>query len=243
MTELLKNEKFEPLGYNGLEIIQNSELYRFTSDSVIFANYIDVNKGAKVLDLGCGSGIIGTIIASKTSADTVVGIDIQDCLIDMARRSAEHNGLADKLKIIKLDIVGAYEQLGTFDIVVTNPPYEKLNAGEGSASEHINICRREVLLTFDNIAETASRCLNSKGRFYMIHRANRLAECIITMAKNNLITKRVTLLIPKVGKVADTVIITAKKDAKQGMTMDTIIVNNDNDTITEQVINLIERKR
>jgi tRNA1(Val) A37 N6-methylase TrmN6 len=117
MEIILKaDERLDSLEYKGLKIIQSRELYRFTSDAVLLANSVRAGKKDRVIDLGSGSGVVGTLIAAKTGA-SVIGIELQTALFDAAVRSAELNGMTDSLKFFNLDIKnlfsGSTEESGT----------------------------------------------------------------------------------------------------------------------------------
>ena len=137
---LKDNEILEDLEFKGYKIIQNKNLYRFNSDSIFLANSVAVKSHSRVLDMGTGSSIIASIIAMKSRASEVIGIDIQDEFIDMAKRSAILNNL-DKLKIEKCDIKNCIEYFGvnSFDIVIINPPFAREEIGKKSQNEHFNI--------------------------------------------------------------------------------------------------------
>ena len=80
--------------------------------------------GRKVLDLGCGSGILG-IGALQLGADSVVGCDIDPKAPDVAEANAALNGIGtDRFKIYAGDILsdaGLVKNIGTgYDIVLAN---------------------------------------------------------------------------------------------------------------------------
>lgn len=237
-------EQLDDLEYKGLQIIQREGYYHFTSDSVLLANLTNIPLNAKVLDMGTGSGIIAILIAAKSKAKSVVGIDIQDDMIDMARRSIEINNL-NNVRIEKIDIIDAPLQLGfdNFDIVVTNPPYMKVLSGDMSEAEHINISKREVKVTLEQIIVSASKLLKFGGKFYMIHKAERLAEIINIMCKYNLIPKKLINIQPKADKAVDTIIIEGKKGAAFGMTVEALIVYNDDNSYTDKAAKLYSKEQ
>lgn len=235
MIKLFEKEQIDDLEYKGLRIIQREGCYHFTSDSVLLANLVKARKSDRVLDMGTGSGIIAILIAGKTLAKEIVGIDIQSIMVDMATRSVELNNLQDRVQIKELDINEATKALGynSFDIVVCNPPYTKESAGALSNSEHVNICRREVRVTLDKIIENASKLVKSGGYFYIIHKAERLAEVIKLMIDNNFAPKLLYNVHPKQHLDADTIIIQAKKDANQNMKIKTIVIYENDNTYSE----------
>ncbi|MDR2090163.1 MAG: hypothetical protein LBP62_00665 [Clostridiales bacterium] len=103
MGILKEGESLDSLEYKGLKIIQSAGLYRFTSDAVLLANSVAARRGGRAVDLGSGSGVVGTLIAAKTGA-RVIGVEIQEALFDTAVRSAELNGMTDSLTFLNLDI-------------------------------------------------------------------------------------------------------------------------------------------
>jgi tRNA1Val (adenine37-N6)-methyltransferase len=133
---LKEDERLDSLEYKGLKIIQNKNLYRFTSDAVLLANSVKAGNGDRVIEFGSGSGVVGTLVAAKTGA-RVVGIEIQAALFDTAVRSAELNGMTDSLKFFNLDIRNLF-----------------LNKAENNTDENINETKR-------NIDEKTSEAENS----------------------------------------------------------------------------------
>jgi len=97
----------------------------------LLANFADIKKGDTVIDLGTGTGIIAILIAGKTEAKSIIGLEIQEEMAEMAQRSVKLNNLEDRVKIVCGDIKNSVEMFGAskFDVVVTNPPYMNQGAG------------------------------------------------------------------------------------------------------------------
>lgn len=218
MVELLENESLEDLEYKGLRIIQHKKGYRFTSDAVILANMVKVPPNARVVDLGTGSAVIAIIIAKKTKTKQVIGIELQERLCNMARRSVIYNNLSSKIKIINKPIQNINKEIGEgFDIVVSNPPYAKIDKKEFPTE--IDICRREYMVSLKEVIENGAKLLKFGGVFYIINKAARLAEMIYEMKQNGIEPKNITMIQPKENKAVDTVIVEAKKGAKPYLTI------------------------
>ena len=238
-------ERLDDLEYGGFKIIQNPSLYCFTSDAVLLANMVICGSRDTVCDLGTGSGIIATIIATKFNAKKVYGIEIQPCMADMAKRSVMYNDLEEKIEIINTSIQNAVSVLGKGNMsrVVCNPPYQKLGAGEKQLKEELAICRHEVAVTLEEIVKTASELLQFAGRFYIIHQAKRLAELIFLLEKYNLKVKKINLIQPKADKNVDTVIVEAVKNGKDGVVIPPpIIVNNSDNTLSDTVKGMYKKE-
>lgn len=220
--DLIKaEERIDELEIDGLKILQSSEEYCFTSDSVILANLVKASAKDKVLDLCSGSGIIATLIAAKTKAKEITGIEIQPGLADRANRSVSFNNLESRIKIFCMDAKDAARKLGhgSQDIVVCNPPYYRLGEGEMSNKSEIAICRHEVAITLKEIIEVSSKVLKYGGKLYIISKADRLSELICLLAHNKLEPKTLYSIQPAKNKAVDTVIVIAKHKGEGGLIM------------------------
>lgn len=237
-VNLKAGERLDDLEYGGLKIIQNPSLYCFTSDAVLLANMVKAGPKDTVCDLGTGSGIIATIIATKCNPKKVYGVEIQDTLYDMAKRSVQYNNLEDKIEIIHSPMQNITEILGknTMSRVVCNPPYQRIGAGEKQLKEEIAICRHELKVTLEEIVITARDLLQYGGKFYIVHQAKRLATLINLLENNDLRVKQINMIQPKASKNVDTVIVEAVKNGNEGLVIPpAIIVNNDDNTLSDTV--------
>lgn len=78
--------------------------------------------GARVMDLGCGCGIVGILAAKKCGEENVVLCDIDPRAVAVARRNAARNGVPN-LKIVVSDGFKQVDDAG-FDLILSNPPYQ-----------------------------------------------------------------------------------------------------------------------
>lgn len=216
--ELKQGERLDDLQLNDLYIIQNPNEYCFTSDAVLLANEVKVRKGAKVCDLGTGSGIIPILLAAKTELGEVTGVELQDYQVDMATRSVAYNHLEDRVKILHGDIREGKKLLGSgvYDVVVSNPPYGILGTGDMKVSEGVARSRYEITVTLEEIIKTAREIVKFGGKVYIINKAERLAEMICLMSKYRIEPKKITNIYRKEG-AADTVIVEGIAGGKKGV--------------------------
>ena len=79
-----------------------------------------INPGERVLDIGCGSGVVSLAAACRTEGATVLAIDRTLARWNV-RPGAERNGLANVT--VELAASGPRAAGESFDVAVANPPY------------------------------------------------------------------------------------------------------------------------
>lgn len=184
--KLDKNEKIEDLQFENLKIIQNKEGFCFGIDSILLSDFAkEIKSGARVIDLGTGTGIIATLLCKKTQLKEIVGVEKQKEVCEMAQRSIQLNQLQNQFKIINEDIIYLTKILtkNSFDAIVMNPPYKKKGTGIENQEEKKIISRHETSATLEDFVEIAKDLLKDKGEIYMVHRPERLVD-ILTVMRN-----------------------------------------------------------
>lgn len=171
---LLENEVLEDL-FEDKKIIQNTTLYRFTSDSVLLSRFARAKVNDNVADFCAGSGVVGYHFAClNTHIKSLTLFEMQNSLADMCERTAKINGFNfAKTVNIKLQDIGR-EYDDKFSLILCNPPYEK--AGFDNDVYEKAVCRKEITITLSEIIEVAYKKLKFGGRFAIINRADRIAE-------------------------------------------------------------------
>ncbi len=209
--ELNENERVDDLERCGFRIIQDTEKFCFGMDAVLLSGYAYAKRGDRILDLCTGNGIIPILLAAKTEAERIVGIEIQKEVADMAKRSVSANDLSDRINIICGDIREAdgILQAGAFDVVTCNPPYMIDSHGIKNPDSVRAIARHEIKCNFDDVARITAKMLKPGGRLFLIHRPFRLIELFETLTKYQLEPKRMKMVHPFVDKEANMVLIEA----------------------------------
>ena len=240
--ELKNNERIDDLEFKGYKIIQNSEGFCFGIDSVLLSDFAkSIRNNSKVLDLGTGTGILCILLAGKTKLKEIYGIEIQQEVANMAKRSVELNSLQDKVNILNENILNLenHFEKGSFDAIVTNPPYKKLNTGLQNENEKKVISRHEITANLEDFIKVSRNMLKDKGEFYMVHRPERLVDIVYLMRKHKIEPKQIRLVAPKIGKEPNLVLIKGVKNAKEFLKFDNILyVYNEDGSYTDEILKI-----
>ena len=91
--------------------------------------------GARILDIGVGSGVISVTLALELSEVKVVAVDLSDDALAVARTNVETLGAADRVELRHSDLFSAVKPDERFDLIVSNPPYIREDAYAGLPPE------------------------------------------------------------------------------------------------------------
>ena len=221
-NELRPGERLDDLQIGGLELIQDPKKFCFGVDAVFLSDFVRVRPGENVLDMGTGNGIIPVLLSAKTEARHITGLEIQEDMAEMARRSVAHNHLEDRIDIVTGDIKEAAELFkpAFFDVITTNPPYMLADHGMRNPDDAKAIARHEVLCSLDDILRESMRLMQDKSRFYMIHRPFRLTEIMIKMHQYKIEPKRIRFIHPYIDKEPVMVLVEGVRGAKPRVTVE-----------------------
>lgn len=219
---LKENERIDDLQRNGYCIIQDPDRFCFGMDAVLLSGFAAVKDGARVLDLGTGTGIIPILLEARTGVAHLTGLEIQADSADMARRSAALNGLEEKINIVTGDIKEADKlfDAASFDVITCNPPYMIGQHGLKNPEDAKAIARHEILCTLEDVVSQAARLLVPGGKFFLVHRPFRLAEIIVTLKKYKLEPKRMRLVYPFADREPNMVLLEAARGGRPRMTVE-----------------------
>lgn len=228
---LKKDERLDDLQLDGLKIIQNRNKYCFTSDAAILANFVNAKNTDTVCEIGTGSGIISILVNYKCNPKKIVAFEIQKYMADMARRNLELNSIKT-IEIINSPIQECfnYVKQESFDIVVSNPPYQKVfDKSLVSNNEEEAISKHETKLTLPELVLCANKLLKFGGKFYIVYDIKRAAELIYKLKENKLEPKRMFFTSPAIDKKPILVLIEAVKGGKEGIQVLPTLITNDKD--------------
>ena len=247
MVELKENERIDDLELKGLKIIQNKKGFCFGIDAVLLSDFAkNVKNGANVLDLGTGTGIIPILLCGKANLGKITGVEIQKEVYDMAKRSIELNNLQNRFEVINQDILNLnkiYER-NTFDVIITNPPYKKMNAGIINKEEKKGISRHEVSAKLEDFVRISSDLLKDKGEFYMVNRPERLVDILCLMRNYKIEPKEIRFVYSYQNKPPKMVLIKGVRSGKCFLNVrENLYIYKEDGEYTEEIFRIYNKNK
>ena len=238
-------ESIIPLLNKNLKIIQRSDYFNFSIDSLLISEFVNIQKNTKkILDLGTGNAAIPLFLSKKTSA-RIYGIEIQEISYNLALKNININNLNDQIYIIYDNMKNylKYFNKGFFDIIISNPPFFKINENVNFLNnlKQLSIARHEVEIDLDELIKIASELVKDRGYFYLVHRADRLSEILNNLLNYRFEAKKIKFCYTTKYKNAKILLIEAIKNGKSGLTiLPPLIINKENGEYTDEVLKMFE---
>ncbi len=229
------------LNYDKIKIVQNSDWFSFSLDSVLLANFVHVNNKMRIMDFCCGNAPIPLILSTKTNSK-ITGVEIQKEVFSLAIKSVRLNNKEKQIEIINEDVKNLHNiyETDSFDLITCNPPYFKYkNSSNINNNNTKALARHELSLTLEDVFKTAKKILKNNGKLAMVHRTERLIDIICLMRKYNLEPKRIRIIQPFSNSNSNLVLIEASKNGNAGLKIESnLIVHDENNNYTEEVLEM-----
>ena len=217
--------------------------HRFGTDAFLLAHYANVHKNDIVCDLCSGCGIIPLIFCKKIMPRKVYSVEIQEEAVELLRRTVSENALSN-VEPVLCDLRDIPQSLITYesvDIVTANPPYMVGGSGLMKGSEAQAIARHEIMCNIEDVCAAAARLLKFGGMLKMCHRPERLGDVICAMRASRIEPKSVTFVFNNINDKPWLFLISGKKGANPGMTVEKpMVLYNEDKSCTEEYTKLYE---
>lgn len=241
-----KNERIDIIPGTSLKLIQDREKFCYGIDAILLSSFARARETDRLVDLGTGTGIVAFRMYSRYRPREVYGIEIQEDMAEMARRSVDLNELGDSVEIVNMNLknLSSKFERDSIDVIVSNPPYMKEGAGLVNPNESLSIARHEIYCNIEDIIRESSLVLKGeKGRLYLIHRPNRLVDILYLGRKYRLEAKRLAFVHPRRNKAPNLVLIEMVKYGQEDLLIeDPIVVYNDDSSYTDDIHRIYDRR-
>ena len=196
-------------------VVQEKAGYRFSIDSILLAGLTGVAADDRVIDLGCGCGVVPLILSQRETAASYVGVEIQPQLAALARQNIETNCLNDRITLLEMDFrkVREYFPAESFDLVLSNPPYRRVDAGRINPNRQRAIARHEIFGSVSDVFSAGKYLLPTGGRLAIIYPAERLDHLVGLAHELGFSAKVLTIIYSRPSDPAKLVHLECRKGA------------------------------
>ena len=205
--------------YDGLKIYQYDDKFKFSLDSILLAEFVELNnKMETIVDFCTGNAPVPLILSTKTNA-LLYGFELQSNIYNLAVASVNENNLDSRIKIINANITETLEYIlpESVDAVTCNPPYFKYDKSSIiNDDEEKAIARHEIAMNLEDIMISAKYILKNRAPLYIVHRCDRLEEIMNCLDKYGFAVKKLQFIYASYEKEAIMVLIKATKNGKKG---------------------------
>ncbi len=236
--KLKKGERLDNLVRDDMKIIQRTDQFCFSVDSVLLAHYPVIKPKDRIIDLGTGTGVI-SLLASALGGQDITAIEVNPVMADLARRNVMGNDKEKIIHVLEADYREArkYFPSGYFSLIFVNPPYREVGSGRMSENHGIASASYELNATLDEVFKTAQYLLKYGGRMAMVHRADRLADLISLGRKYGMEPKRMRLIYARKGHNAVRVLLEWKYGGHAELSVEPpLLLHNKDGSYTDEVM-------
>lgn len=207
----------ELLNYD-LKIYQNNDAFKFSIDSILLAEFVEITFRTKnIIDFCSGNAPIPMILSTKFDKN-IVGVEIQKNIFELGLKSIKLNNI-NNINYLNMDVKNIKNYFDyKFDIVTCNPPYFKYN---NKSIININdekaIARHEISITLEDIINSASKILKDSGSIYLVHRCERLVEILDLFKKYHFGLRKLEFVYDNINSNSCFLLIEAKYKCKDDL--------------------------
>jgi tRNA1(Val) A37 N6-methylase TrmN6 len=208
--------------------------HRFGHDAVLLAAATPARTGEHAIELGAGVGAAGLALARRVAGLAVTLVELDSNLAALARENAGRNALADRVRVICLDVAAPIAQFAdaglapdSADHVLMNPPF---NAPHNPSPDQARrLAHAASPGTLARWIDTAARLLRPQGVLTLIWRADGLADVLAALTID-FGASAIVPVYPKPGAAAIRVLVSAAKtsNAPPSLLPGLVLADSDN---------------
>lgn len=202
----------------------DTALFPPTTDSFALGYFARPNRGSAVCDLGCGTGLLGTLLLTRDTSLQVVNVEINAEALSLARRSFAQNGWTVGFREGDLRDTSVLPAAGSMDYAISNPPYFPAGSGKSCENAGLQGARGESSCTLADVCIAAERILRWGGRFALVHRPERLTDLFCALREHGMEPKRMRFVVQRSEAAPSLVLLEARRGGKPGLAVEPPLV-------------------
>lgn len=230
--------------WTGGPFFAQAEHFRLSTDSVLLADFANINGAKRGIDLGCASGIAALLLLCRAEKLHMTGLEIVPAAAELARENMERNGLGGRSEMLCGDIRDhrSLFRTGSFDLVAANPPYFPLGSGALSPDRDRAGARGETNCTLEDVCAAAAYLCRTGGSFCMVYRPERLTDALCCMRASSLEPKRLRFVCHRADSAPSLVLIEGRRGGRPGLAVEKSLVLREPDgSETDEVMRIYHR--
>jgi len=205
------------------------------TDGVLLGCYAEIGDTKRILDIGCGSGVISLIAAQKSQAD-IIAIDIHKASAKEAQENFNRSPWRNQLQSKPISVQDfSLSNPKAFDVILSNPPF--FENSMKSISDQRNLARHTDTLNSEDLLNAGIQLLNTQGIISIIMPIVEGEELIRTALTKGYFLKRKLLIFPKASKAANRLIIDLCRYPSESKE-DQLIIRKENNEYTQEYRNM-----
>lgn len=212
--------KCDRLRPDGPVFYYDAALFPPTTDSFALGWFARPRRGDAVCDLGCGTGLLGTLLLARDASLRLVNVEQNADALALARRTFAENGWAAEFRAGDLREAAVLPAAGSMDYCVCNPPYFRAGSGKSAEGAARQAAREEAQCTLDEVCAAAARVLRWGGGFALVHRPERLADLLCALRAHGAEPKRLRFVAQRADAAPSLVLVEARRGGKSGLAVE-----------------------
>lgn len=202
--------------------------FRLSTDSVLLSAFARGIRAEKIIDLGCGAGVLTVLLAEARPTARIWGVELQPGAAELCRENMAENGF-DAGGILCADLRRHRELLeaGGFDLVISNPPYFAERSGHTAPEAARAAARDERFCSLEELCCAAKYLCRWGGSFALVHRPERLSEVFCAMTQSGIEPKRLRLVQYKAGAAPNLALIEGRRGGRPSLSIEPPLILTD----------------
>lgn len=158
----------KPFKFKQFNVNHDRCAMKIGTDAVLLGAWATIEQQPfSILDIGAGSGIISLIMAQRSNAQVIDGIEIDDEAYEQCVENFEASPWGDRLFCYHASLEEFTDEIDDkYDLIVSNPPFYSENYK--TENESRDLARFQDALPFNHLIECASKLLAPNGKFSVI---------------------------------------------------------------------------
>ena len=216
---------YDELWPGGPRFLRSAGVFPLSTDSVLLAHFVAGTRAARIMDLGCGAGVLTVLLHASHPDAAIDGVELQPEAAALCRQNLEVNAYdASGIRTMDLRAHRGVLEAGGYDLTVSNPPYFAVDSGLPAPDDRRAAARDERFCTLDDVCAAAAWLTRWGGAFALVHRPERLSEILCTLTAHDLEPKRLRMVQHRAESAPILVLVEARRGGRPGLLIDAPLI-------------------